>query len=78
MLEWDRVKEPVMVNTALTLKQKAHELIDHLPDTATWDDVIEEARLRKAVEEGIAAADRGEFASDEEVRSAFARWGVKA
>lgn len=64
-------------NAAATLKQKAHELIDQLPDTATWDDVIEEARFRKAVEEGIAAADRDDFASDEDVRQAFARWGVK-
>ncbi len=67
-----------MANIAPTLKQKAHELIDHLPDTATWDDLIEEARLRKAVEDGIAAADRGEFASDEEVCGAFTRWGVRA
>ncbi|PPD16800.1 MAG: CopG family transcriptional regulator [Methylobacterium sp.] len=28
--------------------------------------------------EGIAQADRGEFASDEEVRAAFARFGAKA
>lgn len=65
-------------NTAVTLKQKAHELIDQLPDTATWDDVIEEARFRKAVEDGIAAADRGDFASEDDVRKAFARWSVKA
>lgn len=65
-------------SSAPTLKQQAHALIDQLPDTATWDDVIEEARFRKAVEEGIAEADRGEFASDEDLRRAFARWGVKA
>jgi len=28
------------------------------------------------VEMGIRAADRGEFATREEVRAAFARWGV--
>jgi predicted transcriptional regulator len=64
-------------NTAPTFKQQAHALVDQLPDTATWDDMIEEARFRKAVEEGIAAANRGEFAKDEDVHSAFARWGVK-
>ena len=41
------------------------------------DDVIEEARFLRAVELGIATADRGAFATDEEVRSAFAQWGVK-
>jgi predicted transcriptional regulator len=60
-----------------TLKQELHELADRLPDGATLDDVIEQLRYRKAVQDGIDAADRGEFASDEDVRKAFARWGVK-
>lgn len=65
-----------MPKTAANFKQRAHELIDQLPESATWDDVIEEARFRKAVEEGIAAADRGDFAELDEVRAAFAKWGV--
>lgn len=66
-----------MGNAVPTLKQAAHALIDQLPDTATWDDVIEEMRFRKAVEDGIAQADQGEFAEPGEVRAAFAKWGVK-
>lgn len=66
-----------MANALPTLKQVAHALIDQLPDTATWDDVIEEMRFRKAVEDGIAQADRGEFAETGEVRATFAKWGVK-
>lgn len=58
------------------LNQQVHELADHLGPDATWDDVIEQARFRKAVHEGIAAADRGEFASEEDVRRVFAKWGV--
>jgi len=61
-----------------TIRQKVHALAEELPSDASWDDVIEEARFRKAVELGIAAADREAFATDEEVRSTFARWGVKA
>lgn len=53
-----------------------HEL-HHLAENATWDDVIEEVRFRRAVEAGVRAADRGAFATDEDVRVAFARWGVK-
>jgi predicted transcriptional regulator len=60
-----------------SVKHDLHQLAEQLPDTATWDDVIEEARFRRAVEIGIQAADRGSFATDEEVRAAFARWGVK-
>jgi predicted transcriptional regulator len=57
-------------------KQEAHRLVDALPEGATWTDLIEQARFRKAVEEGIFAAERGEFASDEEVRRAFHKWAV--
>lgn len=59
-------------------KQRAHKLIDALPETATWSDLIEQARFHKAVEEGLAAADRGEFASEEEVRRVFRKWGMDA
>ena len=60
------------------LSQQVHQIADQLPPEATWDDVIEQARFRKAVQEGIAAADRGEFASDEQVRRVFRKWGVNA
>ncbi len=66
-----------MTATADDIRKTLHELADQLPADATWDDVIEEARFRRAVEAGIAAADRGGFASDDELRAAFATWGVK-
>ncbi len=62
---------------AANLKESLHTLADQLPENATWDDVLEEVRFRRAVEAGIRAADRGEFASANEVREAFASWGVK-
>ena len=58
------------------LKESLRNIADHLPDDATWEDVMEEVRFRRALEMGIRAADRGEFATKEEVREAFARWGV--
>lgn len=51
---------------------------DQLPADAARDDVIEETRFCRAVETGIAAADRGAFAADEEVFAAFKKWGVTA
>jgi hypothetical protein len=66
-----------MSTAAKGIQQKVHELAEQLPEDATWDDVIEEARFRRAVEAGIAAGDRGSFAPEHDVRSAFARWGVK-
>ena len=61
---------------AANVKDALHILADELPPGATWDDVLEEVRFRRAVEAGIRAADHGEFATAEEVRAAFARWGV--
>ena len=58
---------------AANVKHELHQLADTLPESATWDDVIEEARFRRAVEAGIRAADRGAFSTDEEVHAAFAR-----
>lgn len=60
-------------------KQEALKLIDALPESADWDDVVrvvDDARFQQAVEAGIVAADRGEFASRERVREVFAKWGV--
>jgi len=52
-----------MANTApaSTPKQKAHELIDHLPDDATWQDMAEALAVVGDIEAGLAesAADLG-------------------
>ncbi|HTQ36506.1 MAG TPA: hypothetical protein VMH77_05665 [Steroidobacteraceae bacterium] len=66
-----------MSANAKGIQQKVHELAEQLPEDATWEDVIEEAGFRRAVEAGIAAADRGAFASDNDVRVTFAKYGVK-
>jgi predicted transcriptional regulator len=60
---------------AATFKQEAHQLIDALPETASWDDLAEKARFLAAVERGIEAADRGEFASPVRIKAMFAKWG---
>jgi len=69
------MRSPVMSSV---FKQEAHKLIDTMPETATWHDLAEKARFLAAVERGIEAADRGEFASPERVREMFAKWGVDA
>ncbi|MFA0924375.1 hypothetical protein [Xanthomonas fragariae] len=61
------------------IKQEAHALIDRLPETASWQDVVrvaDTARFEAAVLDGIAAADQGAFAAAAQVTALFARWGV--
>jgi predicted transcriptional regulator len=63
---------------ATVFKDKAHQLIDSLPETAGWDDLAERARYLAAVERGIEAAEQGDFATPERIRAMFAKWGVDA
>jgi predicted transcriptional regulator len=62
---------------AVNLREELHALADRLPADATWKDVLYEAYIRQEVEAGLEEARRGEFATHEEVTSAFARWGVQ-
>jgi len=62
---------------AANLKESLHQLADQLPESATWKDVLYEAYVHQEVEAGLEEARRGEFASDEEVKVAFAKWGVQ-
>lgn len=70
------VIEVDIMQTALNIKESLHALADQLPEDATWEEVMEKVRFRQAVEKGIRAADRGDFATQEEVLAAFKRWGV--
>lgn len=46
-------------DAAATLKQKAHALIDQLPETASWDDLAYEMDLRASIERGLADSRAG-------------------
>ena len=61
---------------SISIKQELRLLIENLPDDVSWDVVWEQLRFQQAAVEGRGAADRGEFASDEDVRRVFARYGV--
>lgn len=70
--------ELMIMQTTQNIKEALHHLADELPESATWGEVMEKVRFRQAVERGIQASDRGEFATKEDVKNAFARWGVDA
>lgn len=46
-------------DAAATLKQKAHALIDQLPETASWDDLAYAMDLRASIERGLADSRAG-------------------
>jgi hypothetical protein len=59
----------------VNLKQAAHQLIDKLPDDATWDDVVYEMVTRREIELGLADSDANRTTPVEDVIKEF---GLKA
>ena len=51
-----------------SVKESARQLIDHLPDQATWDDIMYEMYVKQKIESGIKAADAGQLVSHEEAK----------
>jgi len=42
-----------------TVKTRARELIDQLPENATWDDVAYEIAVRRSIERGLVDLEAG-------------------
>lgn len=54
-----------------TIKQKAHQLLDKLPDSAGWEDLMYRIYVRQAIEAGIKDSDEGRTVDIKEVRKRF-------
>jgi predicted transcriptional regulator len=55
-----------MADEAPNIKAEAHRLVDALPDTASWDDLLYEIYVRQSIEAGLADAEAGRVVSHEE------------
>ncbi len=51
-----------------TAKEMARQLIERLPDTATFDDIVYEFYVRQNIEAGLKAVDEGRTIPHEEAR----------
>ena len=56
---------------AQSVKQQAHQLLDNLPDSATWEDVMHRIYVRQAIEAGLKDSDEGRTVDVKEVRKRF-------
>jgi predicted transcriptional regulator len=57
---------------AAVFKQEAHKLIDELPESAGWEELIYQAAMHRAIERGLAQADAGQLIPAEELLKEFA------
>ena len=54
-----------------SVKQQAHDLIDQLPDNATWDEIAYRMEVRASIERGLADSEASCVTSQEEVEKRF-------
>ncbi len=53
------------------VKQAAHQLIDQMPENASWDDVLYRLAVRRSIEIGLSESDAGNVTDTESVREKF-------
>ena len=53
------------------VKEKAHQLLNNLPDSATWEDLMYRIYVREAIEAGLKDSDQGRTVDVAEVRKKF-------
>ena len=52
-------------------KDQAHQLIDNMPNNASWDDLIYEIYVREVIEEGLADSSACKVLGVEELRKKY-------
>ncbi len=57
--------------SATLVKDKAHCLVDQMPENSTWDDLIHEIYVREAIEQGLADSKAGRTLEVREVRAQY-------
>jgi predicted transcriptional regulator len=59
---------------ATVAKEEVHRLIDVLPDSATWDNLMYEINFMAQVHEGLADAEAGRVITTEELLNRMNSW----
>ena len=52
-------------------KDEAHRIVDHMPQDATWDDLIHKIYVREAIERGMADSEEGRVRNVKDVRAKY-------
>ncbi len=54
-----------------SVKEQAYQLLDNLPDSTTWEDLMYRIYVRQAIEAGLQDSDAGQTLDVKEVRKRF-------
>ena len=55
-------------------KEEVRRLLDAIPEDASYEDIQYQIYVRQAIDNGLAAVERGEVISQEEVERRMAKW----
>jgi predicted transcriptional regulator len=55
-------------------KDEVRRLLDSLPDEASYEDIQYHIYIQQKIDRGLAASERGDFISDEEIEQRITRW----
>jgi len=55
-------------------RDEVRRLLETLSDDASYEDIQYHIYVQQKIEQGLAASERGDFISDEEIEQRIARW----
>jgi hypothetical protein len=55
----------------VNVKEEARKLVESLPETASWDDLMYEIYVRQAIESGLRDSNNGKTKSVNDVRAKY-------
>ena len=55
----------------IDVKEEAHQLLEKLPENATWDDLMYKIYARQAIEAGLSDSEAGRTIDVKDVRAKF-------
>jgi len=61
----------------MTVKDIAREVIDHAPEDCSWETLIDDFKLRKALDRSREQSEKGEMITAEELRGELSQWAAK-
>jgi predicted transcriptional regulator len=54
-----------------SIKEEARQLIERLPESASWDELMEQIWIRQSMEAGIADSEAGKTTPVEQIREGY-------
>jgi predicted transcriptional regulator len=58
----------------MTAKEAAKDVLDRLPDKATWEDILYELHVRQKIDAGLKDAEEGRTLEHDQVKSRMAAY----